>query len=84
MITPEEKNEIILIIGKHYSVPIINYLSAVGVKPIKAEFFTKSIIQQIVNGIYENIEVEFLILQFVKITKKQKEKISKKRSSILK
>jgi hypothetical protein len=82
MITTEEKDEIIDVIGKHYSIPIIEHLKAVGIKPKKTSAFTSGLIQQIVNAHYENDEVEIEILKFVKITKKLKEKQAKKRKSL--
>ncbi len=84
MISTEEKDEIIAVIGKQYSIPIIEHLEAVGIKPKKATAFTPGLIQQIIGGTYENEDVEFEILQFVKITKKLKEKQAKKRKSLIK
>lgn len=84
MISTEEKDEIITVIGKQYSIPIIEHLETVGIKPKKTSVFTPGLIQQIVNAHYENEEVEFEILQFVKITKKIKEKQAKKRKSLIK
>jgi hypothetical protein len=84
MISKEEKDEIIAVIGKQYSIPIIDHLEAVGIKPKKATAFTPGLIRQIVNSEYENEDVEFEILKFVKITKRLKEKQAKKRKSLIK
>ena len=84
MISIEEKEEIISVIGKHYSIPIIKHLEALEIKPKKTDVFTTGLIQQIVNGNYTNEEIEIAILELVKITKKQKEKRAKKRKSLIK
>ena len=84
MISTDEKNEIIAVIGKQYSVKIIEYLLLSGIKPKKADAFTPGLIRQIVNSEYENEDLEFQILQFVKTTKILKEKQAKKRKSLIK
>ena len=84
MISTEEKDEIIAVIGKQYSIPIIEHLEAVGLKPKKATVFTPGLIQQIVNATYQNEDVEFEIMQLVKITKRLKEKQAKKRKTLIK
>jgi hypothetical protein len=84
MISTEEKSEIIDVIGKHYSIPIIKHLETVGLSPKKNGVFTPGLIQQIVNARYENEDVEIEILKFVKATKKHKEKLAKKRKALIK
>jgi hypothetical protein len=84
MITAEEKQEIIEVIGKHYSIAIIQHLENEGIKPVKADCFTPNLMQQIVNGTHENEAVEMEILRFLNKKRILKEKILKKRQSLIK
>lgn len=81
MIQPEEKKQIVAVLGSHYSITIINHLKQAGFKPKRAPEFTAELIRQLMNSHYENEELEYEILSFVKEKKKEKEKLAKKRQS---
>ncbi len=84
MISKEEKKVIVGVLGSHYSIQIIEHLQNNGYKPKKAPVFTANLIQQIMNAHHEDDDVEFAILSLVQEKKREKEKLAKKRQSILK
>jgi hypothetical protein len=83
MIIEQQKIEINSVLGKHYSSKIIPHLESKGIKPLRAEKFTKAIIQKIINGYVEDLSTEIEILKFVKSHKKKLEKLHIKQKSIL-
>lgn len=83
MITEQQKIEINSVLGKHYSNKIIPHLESKGLNPIRAEKFTKQIIQKIINGHLEDLSTEIEILKFVKTQKNKLEKLQQKQKSIL-
>lgn len=70
MITTQQKEQIISILGKHYSPEIINYLEYKNIKPLRADSFSSIIIQNIMNGATENLLVENAILDLTEKVKK--------------
>jgi hypothetical protein len=83
MITKNQKVNIISILGNHYSNKIIPHLERKGLKPLRAEKFTKTIIQKIINGKVEDLVTEIEILKLVKTAKTKLEKLQIKQKSIL-
>ena len=83
MITDYQKAEIILVLGNHYSNKIIPHLESKELKPLRADKFTKQIIQKIINGHVEDLSTEIEILKFVKSQKSKLEKLQQKQKSIL-
>jgi hypothetical protein len=79
MITAEQKIQITDVLGKQYSPKIISYLCEKGIKPIRADFFTPKIVQDIMTGESENIEVEIAILDLVDQVKKELRKLEQKK-----
>lgn len=74
MITEKQKEAICNTLGKQYSKKIIPHLEKKGIKPVKSQFFTPQIIQNIVNGIAANdyLHVEIEILKLTKATARRK------------
>lgn len=68
MILPSEKKTIIKVLGKHYSRKIKPYLES---KQINV---STKVIQNVVNGITENLTIEMLI---VRLVEKEKIKVQK-------
>lgn len=83
MINDLQKEEITKTLGFHYSKKIIDFLNKKGFKPDRSETFTNAIIQKIVNGHVENLQIEIEILKFVKQLKAKQEKLQQKQQSIL-
>lgn len=84
MISTEEKELIIEILGKHYSSKVIEEFERLGFKPVRAIKFQQNYIHQLVNGNYENEVHEFALLNFVKRKKKEKIQLKKKRKQLTK
>lgn len=72
MIKDTEKEKIIAVLGKQYSLKIIQQLEKKGIKPLRATVFTTKIIQNIINGHLEHEQVEIEILKLTKATARRK------------
>lgn len=83
MITETQKEAICNTLGNKYSSKIIAHLESKGIAPIKNEVFNPQIIQNIVNGRYEHLEVEVEIVNLVLAIKKSKDKAAKKLKTLL-
>ena len=83
MISADQKQQIINVLGKQYSPAIISYLEKKEIKPVRAEMFTSKIIQQLMNGDYEHLEAEIAILDLVDQVKKEQRKLELRKAKQL-
>jgi hypothetical protein len=82
MISTLEKNTYIKHLGKHYSVAIISDLDKKGIKPPIAEKWSKDLIQRIMNGNLENLEVEVAIIELVEKTEAAKRLLEERKKKL--
>ena len=75
MITNEYKQEIRLVLGKHYSNIIITHLTKKEIYNNKGAVYLPHSIQNIVSGLQTNILIETEIVKLVDKVRKQKEKL---------
>jgi hypothetical protein len=77
MITCNQKQTIIEVLGKQYSPKIISHLSSKNIYNSDGHMFSSSSIQKIVSGKQPNDTVELEIAKLVAKVKKQKEILNK-------
>jgi hypothetical protein len=79
MISAQEKESYVKHLTKHYSVAIIAELNKKEIKPPIASAWSKDLIQRIMNGQIENLEVEIAIIELVEKTEAAKIKLAKRK-----
>ncbi len=84
MISKQQYNVIKTILGKQYSISIIDYLTKKKIFNAKGEPFSPDSIQLIVRGKRPNIEIENHIAKLVANRKKQLEKSLQIRKELIK
>lgn len=83
MINCNQKNTIILVLGKQYSPKIIAHLNQKKLFNSNGDPYSSASIQKIVSGIQKNDIVELEIVSLVNATKKRNEKTAKKLQTLL-
>ena len=79
MLTHLENKKVIKILGKKYSSKIIPHLAKKNIVNSDGNEYAAGSIQKIVNRERENLSVEIAILQLVKATEIQLQKVAEKR-----
>lgn len=84
MIDQDLKNRIIENLSKHYSMPIIEYLTEKEIFNARGEAYSPESIRGFVNAFdgRENLKVESAIIELLEIKIKEKQKIAKRKKQL--
>lgn len=82
MITSEDKQTIIENLGNHYSRIIVPELKKRKVLNRYGKNFSNRSINDIVNGVQENLKVEKVIFQLIKKRKQEQEQLNQLKQSL--
>lgn len=84
MIYQDLKNKIIETLSKHYSPPILDYLTEKQIFNTRGEAFSPESIRGFVNAVdnRENLKVETAIIELLEIKIKEKQRIAKRKKQL--
>lgn len=66
MITPDQKAEIVRVVGYGYSVKLTAHINKLGIRNAQGNTFSKQNLSYIINGYAENFEIENAIADYIK------------------